>query len=54
VSELRSALALIPVPTALFAVDGAPHGLVRGRVPPAPTSDLVTGIVRAFFALTDE
>lgn len=53
VSELRAALALVPVRTALFAVDGAPHSLVRGRVPPTPASDLVTGIVRAFLAFAD-
>ena len=53
VSELRLALALIPARTALLAVDGAPHGLVRGREAPTPASDLVTGIVRAFLALAD-
>jgi predicted alpha/beta-hydrolase family hydrolase len=53
VSELRTALALIPARTALLAVDGAPHGLLRGRVAPSSTSDPVPEIVRAFLALAD-
>ncbi len=47
--ELRAALALVPAPTRLLAIEGGTHALAGGRG--APTVDVAAECVAAFLAL---
>lgn len=51
--EMRGALALIPAPTRLVAIDAAGHDLGRGRRAPRPGTTLGALVVDEFRALVD-
>ena len=52
-AELESSRRLIPVRTALVAIDGAGHGLGKGPKTSRPSAETVVRVVDAFLAFVE-